>query len=774
MTKGQIVDQTKTGNAVASSRWRWVTRATEPHFVFPILAALLLVVAWTLTWRLIAVERASAEREAARSSQELIETYEAYVVRALREIDQTLKFVQYAYELNDGRLALADLKRRDLLPPQLLFVVAIANAKGDVVHSTHPPERTNIAHDGAFAFHRQKTEELYIGYAKQNSAAEGRRMQFSRRLRTAGGAFAGIVSISVDAAYFVSAYEESKLGQRGMIGILGNDGAFRARRTGDALTYDDTTDYRLMLSKLTSTEPPTATVPNPWDGVQRYTSARTLHSFPLTVTVGLSAEERLAPVTRIARRYIVGTAAGSVLLVLLVGMLRRTSLQLAQSRERIEYMAYHDSLTQLPNRSLFQTFLNHTMTQARRYDKRFAVLFVDLDRFKQINDTLGHDAGDALLQEMARRLRASVRASDTIARMGGDEFVVLLPELPDEKHAATVAQKILSAIVKPAMLAGQEVRISASVGISTYPADGRDEQTLLKNADIAMYHAKEEGKNNFQFFSDELNKNTLEHIALETSLRHALERDQFELYYQAKVDSRTRRITGMEALLRWHHSDLGLVPPMQFIPLAEETGLIIPIGRWVLKTACRQNVEWQKAGLRPLLMAVNLSARQFTDEHLLQDITSTLKETGMDPSQLELEITESMLMRDVDKAVAIMAALKHIGVRIAIDDFGTGYSSLSTLRRLPLDTIKIDRMFIRHLPENTEDKSIADAIIAMGRSLSLTVIAEGVETQQQADFLEEHACEQVQGYYFSKPITANAVIELLRADALPVQDGSVA
>ena len=417
---------------------------------------------------------------------------------------------------------------------------------------------------------------------------------------------------------------------------------------------------------------------------------------------------------------------------------------------------------------MFSKILSQSISEAHRYGRTLAVAFLDLDHFKQINDTLGHDAGDQLLQQVAVRLKSCVRESDTVARLGGDEFVVLLPALADEKYAATVAQNILIATARPFSLLGQEFRVTASIGISTYPQDGLDEQTLTKNADIAMYHAKTEGKNNFQFYSEELNANTLERLALESSLRHALERDEFGLHYQAKRDIATGRITGMEALLRWQHPDLGTVLPMQFIPLAEETGLIIPIGKWVLRTACLQSVAWRKQGLPPLCIAVNLTARQLGDEHLLTDLTSILETTGMDPHLLEIEINESLLINDVEKTFKILTGLKSLGIRIAVDDFGTGYSSLAMLQRFPLDTIKIDRSLMRDIDGTTQDSAMADAIIALGKSLSLTVVAQGVETKEQADHLRVHACDELQGFYFKRPLPAAEFTQLLRDQSTDV------
>jgi diguanylate cyclase (GGDEF)-like protein len=433
--------------------------------------------------------------------------------------------------------------------------------------------------------------------------------------------------------------------------------------------------------------------------------------------------------------------------------------------ERAEYLTFYDSLTTLPNRSLFSKLLNQAISLARRDAKQLAVLFVDLDRFKNINDTLGHEAGDLLLQEVGKRLQTCLRESDTVARLGGDEFVVLLPVLRDAADAEVVAHKILAATSKPFAALGQEFRVTASVGISTYPQDGEDEQSLMKNADIAMYQAKEEGKNTFQFYSAQMNTHSFERLALESSLRRALEHEEFELHYQPKIDARGGGIVGIEALLRWQHPELGMVAPAKFIPVAEETGLIVSIGKWVLKTACTQNVAWQKKGLPHLNMAVNVSGRQFADEDLLRDVTSILKESGMSPTLLELEITESTLMRDVGKAIRTLKAFRDMGVRLAIDDFGTGYSSLSNLRQFPVDTIKIDGSFIRDLSDQAENRGITEAIIAMGRTLSLNVIAECVETKAQADFLRERACDEFQGFYFSKAVTAGKFTELLEAQA---------
>ncbi|WP_318556747.1 EAL domain-containing protein [Geobacter anodireducens] len=433
--------------------------------------------------------------------------------------------------------------------------------------------------------------------------------------------------------------------------------------------------------------------------------------------------------------------------------------------EQLVYQANHDPLTGLPNRNLLQDRLGQALAlESSRRRNPIGVMFLDLDNFKKINDTLGHTVGDMLLKAVANRLRNCVRGGDTVSRLGGDEYILILPNVKEMHDVTTVAKKLIGLFSTPFLLMGHELYITASIGIALFPSDGDTVDALLKNADAAMYHAKEQGKNNYQFYSEEMNTRVFERMALETSLHRAIRQQEFLLYYQPRVDLRTGRISGVEALVRWNHPEMGLVSPARFIPLAEETGLIVPIGEWVLRTACAQNKAWQEAGLPPLRMAVNLSARQFRQENLIQMVADVLAETGLDPRWLELELTESLLMERAEQSVSILRSLADMGIDIAVDDFGTGYSSLGYLKRFPITNLKIDQSFIRDIASDPDDAILVRTIITMAHGLGMKTVGEGVESLEQVDFLCRHGCEEVQGYYFSRPLTAEGCEELLREE----------
>ncbi|HEY8714317.1 MAG TPA: EAL domain-containing protein [Candidatus Acidoferrum sp.] len=426
------------------------------------------------------------------------------------------------------------------------------------------------------------------------------------------------------------------------------------------------------------------------------------------------------------------------------------------------YLAQHDVVTDLANRTLVNDRITQSISLARRQKKPIAVLFLDLDHFKNINDSLGHAIGDQLLLSVSKRLVASVRHSDTVSRQGGDEFVILLSEIAHAKDAATSAAKILSSLNEPHIVAGHELHIDGSIGISVFPGDGEDVETLIKNADTAMYHAKELGRNNFQFFKTEMNLAAVKRQSLEARLRRAVEREELVLHYQPKVKLKSGQITGTEALLRWRQPDGTLLPPAQFIPVAEDSGLIVPIGHWVMQEACRQARAWQDFGLRALPIAVNVSAVEFRHPGFVSRVRNILSETGLDPHLLELELTEGVLMRDVESTAVVLRELKAIGVRLAVDDFGTGYSSLSYLRRFPMDVLKIDQSFIHDLTASPDESIMVGAIINMGKSLKHVVVAEGIETAVQRAHLEAQSCAEGQGFLFSHPLAAAQFANLLK------------
>jgi len=459
-------------------------------------------------------------------------------------------------------------------------------------------------------------------------------------------------------------------------------------------------------------------------------------------------------------------AATPGLLILGTALSMRILQQRRRADDRVRHIAFHDDLTSLPNRLMLIQRLDQALSRHRRAGSQLAILFIDLDRFKVINDSLGREVGDVLLRQVADRLRSQSREGDTVARMGGDEFVVLVENQENLQDISACARRLVEHLSTPYLLGNKDCHVTLSIGISVFPSDGSDSQALLKAADVAKYRAKQMGRNNFQYYLPTMNVHTVERLELESDLSHALERGEFLLYYQPKVEIKTGRITGTEALLRWNHPRRGLVPPMDFIPLAEETGLIVPIGEWVLATACAQNKLWQDQGLTKLGIAVNLSARQFGDSQLLHKLTRIIQASGIDPSSLELEITESVVMSHGESAVAVLEQLKSLGVQIAIDDFGTGYSSLGYLKRFPIDTIKVDRSFIRDIPADSGDMKIARAIIAMAHALRLKVVAEGVENAEQLKFLRVQHCDAAQGFFLYRPLPADGVVDVLKINRL--------
>jgi diguanylate cyclase (GGDEF)-like protein/PAS domain S-box-containing protein len=876
------------GNNSAALR-RCLGRGLETHISLPLFALLLLVAIWMVTNHFVRIEREAAQAAARESVHELIDTYEAQLARSLGGIDQTLKVVKYAVELKGAAAALPELSEKGLLPSGLVFVVSIADRNGMIVASNPPAAHIRIAGEQYFEFHRNSdTDTPFVSEMLRDAANPESHLHFTRRINDAGGRFAGIAIVEADPAYFTSGYERSRQGERGVLGMFGADGVFRAMRSGDKLSWG-------QQAALAPLERPGEPAASPWDGVARYTSVRRLHGFPLSAMVALDRDEQMAGFENHRRNYLWVAAMASILLILIVTLVCVWSWQLTRTQrrirraqetfaaaseasldaffvmrsvfdasgaivdfmieatngraqqltgmgrdaligstilaiipafrengifddmvkvalsggmreaewrgsserardiwmhrqvvavedgvvaivrditerklaeERIQHMAHHDDLTGLPNRSLIRDRLDQAILHAQRKGRCVAVAFIDLDGFKLVNDGLGHNAGDELLRIVGSRMHGCVRSDDTLGRFGGDEFVIILTDLADSALAITpVLEKIRQAVTEPVLLDGQEVQVSCSMGVVMYPRDGADPNTLIMNADAAMYRAKEMGNNNFQFYTREMNASVEEKLVLLEGLRNALEEKQFSLLYQPKVDLRSGLIFGVEALIRWHHPEHGMISPLRFIGLAEESGLIVAIGDWVLQTACRQNMAWRAAGLAPISMSVNVSPRQFEDKRLVERVAQALGDSALAPGALELEVTESLIMRDLAQSVGKMGELKAMGVSLSIDDFGTGYSSLSALKSFPISSLKIDKSFISDLADNPDDQAIAMAVISLGHKLNLRVIAEGVETEQQCRFLRENDCDEMQGYLFSPPLPPDEVAAMLRAQA---------
>ena len=886
---------------------RWSSRLGEPYVFFPLIALVLIGVVWTTTFSLIRVEHDAARASAASTAVEAAETYEAHVVRAMREIDQTLKLLALVHDREGGKVDLRALRERGLLLPELIFSVTVQGADGEVLSTTRAADARNLA---IATYLREASHPDAIAISRPVwSTADTEWKMYARRELLRDGRRDGAVAVAVSASYFVSAYETDKLGMAGVLGLVGRDGVFRVRRTGDAIVTGDAADYDAVAALARSEQAHLAT--NPWDGHRRYVAARELFDYPLALVAGVDEAEMLAPVEARTHTYLWRAVIGSAFLILLLGLLGRVSWQLGRTRveanhklaqevaarrrkevelnlrnraiesslnailivdaasrrilyanpafeaisgyveadaigrelqfllgedrnqpgmheiqlamrekqeahavlrcyrqdgtvfwnecfvapvraeedetvthyvavmndvteakryeEQLAHQANYDALTQLANRNLLQDRLAQAIKAARRDESSIAVVFLDLDNFKLVNDGAGHDVGDELLQEMARRLRRCVRESDTVARLGGDEFVLLLQQRRAgsavvEADITMLMNTLLAAIAQPATVGQRRIRPTASIGVSLYPQDGQDATTLLSNADAAMYRAKELGRNRFQFFTADVHERIRRRMELETSLRLAIERHEFELHYQPQVELASGRIIGIEALLRWRHPEKGLVPPSEFIGFAEESGLILPIGQWVLHEACRQNKAWHDAGLAKLPVAVNMSVRQCEQEDVAQVVQDALNAAGLAPQYLELEITESLSMANPEQSVPLMQLLKGLGVILSIDDFGTGFSNLSYLRRLPVDRLKIDLSFVREIASDPGSLAISESIINLSHSLDLQVVAEGVETEEQAALLGSRDCDCIQGYLFSPPVSGRQLTQLLEED----------
>ena len=874
----------------------WLGRGLDTHISLPLFAVLLVAGVWLLTLRVIDADRAAAFDAVHAATRERLETYEAQMSRNLNGIDQTLKVIEYAVELNGAAGAIPALRKQGLLPPGLVFVVAIADRDGHIVASNPDEGAHDVSGTSYFLYHRNNNLGLpFVGATVGDSVKREPHLHFTRRINDARGAFAGIAIVEADPAYFTSAYEHSRDGEHGMLGLAGLDGVMRTLRVGDSVSWGQRIELGAAEGGVALHQGP--------DGVARYTSVQRLHGFPLAIVVGLARDEQFAPFNEKRRNFLLAAASASALLLLVVAVISGWAWQLARARRRarraqetyaaasegsldaffvlrsvlaadgsvtdfvvettnsraeaiiglpraqmegtllcdmlphyrengifddlalvardgkpregewqassrealghwlhrqvvavedgvvvivrdiserkqvearIFHMAHHDELTGLPNRNLMHDRIEQAILNAERHGTAVALAFVDLDGFKLVNDGLGHKAGDELLKVVGKRMGACLRRNDTLARFGGDEFVILLPDQAHDPEAlGPLLEKIRVAVTEPVEVSGQAVQVSCSMGVVMYPRDGADASALLMNADAAMYRAKDMGSNNFQFYAREMNASVEEKLVLLDGLRQAVQAtldgavdNGFRLLYQPKVDLRTGRLFGVEALIRWQHPEHGMVAPQRFIGLAEESGLIVEIGDWVVREACRQARAWIDAGLPPVTMSVNVSARQFEEARLVERVAAALRDTRLMPELLELEVTESLIMRDLSRSVAKMRELESMGVSLSIDDFGTGYSSLSSLKTFPISRLKIDKSFVSELADNPDDQAIAMAVISLGHKLNLRVIAEGVETEQQRDFLRANECDEMQGYLFSRPVGAEEIVDMLEAYAM--------
>ena len=896
-----------------SPRMRWLRRGLDTHISLPLFALLLLVAIWLLSLHEIDVERGRAREAAADTLREVLGTYEAQVARGLDGIDQTLRVLKYAVERRGPLGALPELGREGLLPSGLVFAVSIVDRDGMTVASSPKAAAISVANQRYFTFHQERDSgATFVGEPTRDLAKSDWHLHFTRRLDDEKGNFAGVVIVETDPAYFTSGYERSRMGERGMLGLIGTDGVVRALRVGDKVTFGQRMAAPIApiapataATAAISPRPQAVALPDPQDGVRRFSGVSELHGVALKAVAGLDEHEQMVEFERRRREILWQAGAASVALAIATGLLWLWSWQGARHRarvrraqetyaaasaasldaffvmreirdaagtivdfsivdansraaqftgvsrerlcrttllrlvpiarengmfadlvrvtqaggvheqewennipelsahwlhqqvvpveggvvaivrditerklaeERMQHLAHHDTLTGLPNRILITERLELTLAAARGEDGSGAaasvlVAFIDLDGFKLVNDGLGHNAGDALLKVVAGRMADCLRPGDTVGRFGGAEFVLILRESQSGAGgdgAAAVLERVRQAVLQPISVGGQQVQVSCSIGVAVHPTDGADAETLLMHADAAMYRAKELGKNNCQFYAHEMNAEIEQKLVLLEGMRQALEHRQFRLVYQPKVDLRTGRIFGVEALVRWEHPEHGVIGPDRFIPLAEESGMIVALGEWVLREACMQNRAWQRAGLPPLCISVNVSPRQFEEARLVERVALALADSDMAPRWLELEVTEGVIMRDLARALAKMEQLRGMGVALSIDDFGTGYSSLSALKSFPISTLKIDKSFVRDLAHSAGDQAIASSIIGLAHRLKLRVIAEGVETEQQRGFLRANGCDEMQGYLFSEPLRPEHLAALLlRSTGVP-------
>lgn len=746
--------------------------------------SLFILLLLALTWGAIALQINANQRNALRSAQSDVEAvaaaYEQYVLRTLRSYDNATKFLKFQLESQRGAVNLDSIVEQGMLAEPDVVLITIVNEHGDILPHSQQQQlpKVNLSDREHVRVHAESDAVgFYIGKPVIGRVSGLETVQMTRRLNHPDGSFAGVIVVSEKPSTLTDFHSLSSLGPNGYLALQGSDGAYRAIRIGDSTRptirtmeegangYKGHQGYNGYITQQEA-------LPHK-DGkpVELISASHLIEKYQLVGTVGVPRQEVLAMANERNHRYVLlGGLVSLMILLFYIAALAMIRTLRKQQRE-FEHMARRDMLTDLPNRLEFQRLLQERLETREAARRGVGVLFVNLDNFKNINDSLGHEVGDAFLVEAAERLRAVVRPEDCVCRFGGDEFTVILPNCPSSALAVATAQRILHALQAPYVIDSKRLCTGASIGISLYPQDGTDAGALIRHADLAMYKVKNEGKNSYRLYAKEMSEEFTSKVALEQAITNGMENHEFFPVYQPKVNMRTGQVIGVEALLRWQSPERGLVSPAEFIPLAETTGQILPLSKIVMQAACAQMRRWHDEGLGWIPTAINISAYQLSKGDLAADILEVLGAHRVPPSALEVELTESMVMDNLDRAMQTIAALKNIGIKISIDDFGTGHSSLGSLMRFPADYLKIDRSFIHN--SNDEGQSIATirTIVALAKNYHMKVIAEGVETMAQHDMLCELGCHMAQGYLYSPPVEATqipAVIRRITSGAVPV------
>ncbi|QCP48674.1 EAL domain-containing protein [Trinickia violacea] len=727
----------------------------------PFLGILVLVLLWTVIFARLSVEKESTYREAMASAAILSAALEQHTIKAIHQVDQITRFVKYEFEKNPNRFDLATTVRKGVVQSDTLVQVSLIDEHGTLVANTaeENPKRIDLSDREHFKVHEHENDDsLYISKPVLGRVSGQWTLQMTRRLNHPDGSFAGVVVVSEDPNYFTSDfYNNAAIGKFGVIAVISDNGAVLARHTGSAKdvpgTFSATGAYPVS-------EHVSGTYVDPIDRITRIVSYRHIDGYPMGVLVGLSQTEEFADYNHTRNVYLL--MAGFISLAMLGFFAVATGLigKLLGREREMTHLVEYDLLTGLRNRYATLQSLRHDVSQAANVG-RLALLFIDLDNFKTVNDTLGHNAGDIVLQMTAARLSDAVTDAGTLSRIGGDEFVVVLKGADVERHAVDLAEKVRGSFERPFDVRGSSFVLHASIGIALYSVANESEIDLLKKADLAMYSAKDAGKNCYQFYSPHLSHRADHLMKWEQQLRVALAENQLFLVYQPMVDLSRRCITGFEALARWNHPQHGVIAANEFIPIAESTGLIVPIGDFVVRTACQQLARWQNDGYDSLSLSVNISAVQFWRGDLYETVSHAIEETGIPAHRLELEITETAMMEYPELVSEKIIALKRLGVRVALDDFGTGYSSLSYLNRFSVDTLKVDRSFVQAIPGDRSVCVMVSAIVNLARSLGLKVVVEGTETEEQIAWLSALGRIEAQGFLFSRPVPADGIPALL-------------